>query len=284
MSQMSRFFPAVDLPVIGMVHVPAFPGTPRHDRRVSLDGAVAQVKEDVEILLAAGFDGLLICNEHDLPYLLKGKESEKAAMTRIVTEVKAQIPDGVPWGVDFLWDADATLAIGAMTDAHFVREVASGTWESDFGRWEVNAGELLRERSRLGREAMGFFMNVSPEFASPAGQRSLVEIARSTAISSSPDAILVSGSAAGVSPELSLFAQIRKAVAQANEEIPVLVNTGAKPENVKDFIDLGADGFIVGSALKERGKTLNRLDPERAEYFVRAARSAAAEVAAARAA
>lgn len=284
MSQMSRFFPAAPWPVVGMVHVPAAPGTPRHDRRLSLAGAVAQVKKDVATLVAAGFDGLLFCNEHDGPYLLRGRESEKAALTRIVAEAKATIPAGMPWGVDFLWDADATLAIGAMTDAHYIRTVGAGTWGSNFGGWEVSPGDLLRERSRLGREAMGFFINATPEFASPADQRSPAEIARSIAVSSMPDALLVSGSEAGVSPELSLFAEIRAAVARADKKIPVLVNTGAKPENIKKFIELGADGVIVGSTLKENGETLNRLDPERAKHFVTTARSAVAEVAAARAA
>ena len=44
-------------------------------------------------------------------------------------------------------------------------------------------------------------------------------------------------------------------------DVPVLVNTGVKPHNVKDYLSV-ADGAVVGSSLKVDGYTWNPVDPE----------------------
>jgi predicted TIM-barrel enzyme len=51
------------------------------------------------------------------------------------------------------------------------------------------------------------------------------------------------------------------------------LNTGARADNIAAFLEF-ADGCIVGSSLKVDGYTWNRVDPKRAEAFVRAARQA----------
>jgi len=51
-------------------------------------------------------------------------------MARVVTEVA---PRDRPFGVDYLWDAPAALAVAAASGASFIREVATGAYESDMG-------------------------------------------------------------------------------------------------------------------------------------------------------
>ena len=70
-------------PLIAMVHVPPLPGTPLYDERAGIVGLVASVRRDVEILLEAGFDGLLFCNEGDRPYVLRAGPESAAVMTRV---------------------------------------------------------------------------------------------------------------------------------------------------------------------------------------------------------
>ena len=53
---------------------------------------------------------------------------------------------------------------------------------------------------------------IAPDFASPIGVRSPEEAAQSIAVSSIPDAILVSGPMAGASPELTLVSEVQAAV------------------------------------------------------------------------
>jgi len=43
------------------------------------------------------------------------------------------------------------------------------------------------------------------------------------------------------------------------------------PENIGSYLPV-ADGFIVGSTLREKGDFLGRLDPKRLEKFARAFR------------
>jgi uncharacterized protein len=256
---------AAPKPVIAMAHVPPLPGTPLYDGVAGVDGLVDAVRADLESLLAAGVDGVMFCNEGDRPYSLRAGFEGVAAMTRVVTELR---PVDRPFGVDFLWDAGAALAIAVATGASFIREVATGVYESDMGLWNTDAAALLRERRRLDADHIAVLMNVTPEFASQIGRRSVAEVARSAVVSSLADAILVSGPMAGAEPELSALEEARDAV---EGEVPVFVNTGAKSTNVAEFLTV-ADGVIVGSDLKVDGGTWNPVEPERVRSFLEAAR------------
>ncbi len=92
------------------------------------------------------------------------------------------------------------MAVAAATGASFMREVASGLYESDMGFWGPNAAELLRYRRKLDAEHVQVYMNITPEFASPLGTRTVAERARSLAVSSVPDAILIAGPVRGQNP------------------------------------------------------------------------------------
>jgi membrane complex biogenesis BtpA family protein len=266
-SRFRAIFPAAAKPLIAMAHVPALPGTPLYDAAAGLNGAVASVRRDVEVLLGAGFDAVMFCNENDRPYQLQAGLESAAAMTRVVTECR---PEGVPFGVDFLWDARCALAVAAATGAAFIREVATGVWESDMGLFSPDAAHLLRERRRLDAGSIAICMNITPEFASGIGRRDPAEVAASTTVSSLADVILVSGKMAGAEPDVGTIAAIREAVDPA---VPVLLNTGARAETIEEYLKF-ADGCIVGSSLKVDGYTWNPVDPQRAKRFVDAARQA----------
>lgn len=266
-SRFAKTFPGIDKPLIAMAHVPPLPGTPLYDASAGVQGLVDQVKRDTELLLDAGFDAVLFCNEGDRPYQLKAGLEAAAVMARVVSECR---PTDRPFGVDFLWDPACALAIAVATGASFMREVLTGVWESDMGLLQPDAAAILRERRRLDRDDLAIFMNITPEFASPVGRRTPAETARSTVVSSLPDAILVSGPMAGAEPDVSTVADIRSSVPK---DVPVLLNTGAKSETIARYLK-HADGCIVGSDLKVDGYTWNRVDPERARRFVRAARDA----------
>jgi hypothetical protein len=264
-SRFARIFPGIDKPLIAMAHVPPLPGTPLYDSAAGVRGLVDQVKRDTEIILAAGFDAVLFCNEGDRPYQLHAGLEASAVMARVVTECR---PTDRPFGVDFLWDPACALAAAVATDAFFMREVLTGVWESDMGLWQPDAAAILRERRRLDRDDLAIFMNITPEFASPIGSRTPAQTARSTVVSSLPDAILVSGPMAGAEPSVSTLADVRAAVPA---EVPVLLNTGAKAATIATYLE-HADGCIVGSDLKVDGYTWNPVDPERARRFIEAAR------------
>src|SRR5262249_59083964 len=120
------------------------------------------------------------------------------------------------------------------------------------------AGGTLRERRRLDADDIAVFMNVTPEFASPIGTRSPAQVARSVAVSSLPDAILVSGPMAGAEPDVEAVAAVREAVPR---EIPVLLNTGAKARMIDRYWDV-VHGCIVRRDLQVAGHTWDPVDPQ----------------------
>ena len=266
---MSRFrsvFPSVAKPLIAMAHVPPLPGTPLYDAAGGVQGLIDHVKRDTDLLLEGGFDAILFCNEGDRPYQLRAGLEASAVMTRVAVECR---PSDRPFGVDFLWDAQCALATAVGSGASFMREVITGSWESDMGPWHPDAATLLRNRRNFGRDDLAIFANITPEFASSIGQRTPAQMARSTVVSSLPDAILVSGPMAGAEPDVHTVADVREAV---DPSVPVLLNTGAKAASIAEYLKF-ADGCIVGSDLKVDGYTWNTVDPERVKRFVDAARS-----------
>jgi hypothetical protein len=250
----------VEKPVIAMAHLPALPGTPRYDEHGGMARLVEWVQADVAILEAGGVDAVLFCNEDDRPYVLEAGIEQVAAMARVIADTR---PQRIPFGADFMWDPLAAIAIAHATGARFIREVLSGAYESDMGLWSPDAGRAARFRRSIGAQGVRMFFNVVPEFASPLGRRTAAQRARSAAVSSLADVILVSGPMAGAETDLSTVQAVKAAVG----DTPVFVNTGVKPENVAECLRI-ADGVIVGSSLKVDGITWNPVDPARLARFM----------------
>jgi len=247
-------------PVIAMAHVPALPGTPRYDVAGGVSRMIERVRPDVERLVAGGVDGVMFCNEDDRPYVFKAGIEQIGAMTRVVTECA---PRGMPYGVDFLWDPFAALAIAHATGAAFIREVFTGVYESDMGVWSPSAGEAMRFKRQIGAAGLKVFYNVVPEFGSALGTRTVAQRAKSAVVSSLADLILVSGPMAGEQPSIQTIQEVKSLI----PDFPVFLNTGAKADNVVDFLKV-ADGVIVGSSLKQDGYTWNPVDPDRVQAFM----------------
>jgi hypothetical protein len=251
-------------PVIGMVHIGALPGTPLYDPALDL---VAAARADLLALQGAGFDAVMFGNENDRPYEFEVDTACVAMMAALIGQLKPEI--AVPFGVNVLWDPMATVALGAVTGAGFVREIFTGTYASDMGPWTPDAGRAMRYRNRLGRPDMAMLYNVSAEFADSLDRRPLADRARSAVFSSIPDAVLVSGQITGEAAALSDL----EAVKAVLPHMAVMANTGVRHDTVADVLAV-ADGCIVGSSLKVDGDTWNPVDPERARDFMARARAA----------
>lgn len=261
----------VPKPVIAMLHLGALPGRPKHDPGAGLDGIVASVRRDLEVLQHAGVDGVMFCNEADLPYQLRVGPEITAAMASVIGQVLADVT--VPFGVNLLWDPFASLAVARATGARFVREVMTGVYESDLGMIEPRIGELAGYRTAIGADEIMLFDNIQPEFASAVGNRTVADRARGAAFLEM-DAILISGPAAGVPFEMS---DLRSAK-EAAPNTPVIANTGVRADHISEIFRV-ADGAIVGTSLKVDGVTWNPVDPVRANRLMEAARTARAHLA-----
>ncbi len=253
-------------PVIAMLHFAALPGRPKHDRAAGVGKLVDAMGRDLEFLQDAGVDGLLFCNEADLPYQLRVGPEVPSAMAAVVGQLRADVH--VPFGVNVLWDAITSLALARATGASFIREVMTGVYESDVGMIEPAIGEIAGYRSAIGADDVLLFDNIQPEFASAIGRRTIADRARGAAFLGM-DAILISGPAAGVPFAMSDLAEAKEAL----PETPVIANTGVRAERMQEIFSV-ADGAIVGTSLKVDGITWNAVDPDRAKRLMDAARAA----------
>lgn len=269
MSLLRRLF-GVDKPIIAMLHLPAMPGRPRHDRALGMRHLVETVERDLESLQAAGVDGFLFCNEADLPYQMRVGPEVAAGMAAVIGQVRDLITR--PFGVDLVWDPMSSLAVARATGASFVREVFTGVFESDLGMMQPDFGAIAAYREQIGAAGVAMFSNITPEFASSIGGRSIAARAQSAAYLG-VDAILISGQLTGTTTHTSELLEAKEAV----PGMPVLANTGVREETVDEILAI-ADGVFVGTSLKRDGVTWNPVDPERAGRFMSAVHRARAAV------
>jgi len=247
--------------VIGMAHLGPLPGSPHFDRERGIDGLIEAVATEVENLQVGGVDAVMFGNEGDRPYRLEATPESLAAMAAIVTAVKPGLR--VPFGVDYLWDPYATVALAVATGALFAREVFTGVYASDMGLWQPDAGAALRLRAQLGRPDLTLLFNVNAEFAGAMDNRSIAQRARSAVFSSLADVVCVSGPLTGQPVETSDLRQVKDAVGT----VPVLANTGVNIDNVATILAI-ADGCVVGTHFKVDGDTWNPVEPERVRRFM----------------
>lgn len=250
-------------PVIAMAHFPPLPGAPLYDADAGMDGILDYVARDLENLQAGGIDCVMFGNEGDRPYLLDASPESLAAMAAAIGALKGALR--VPFGVNYLWDPVATVALGVATGAAFAREIFTGVYDSDMGLWQPNAAKAVRLRHDLGRDDMKLLFNVNAEFASPVGSRPIAARAKSAVFSSLADVILVSGPMTGQPVDGSDLRRVKEAVG----DTPVFANTGVNRDNVADILSVG-DGVIIGTHLKVDGDTWKPVDPERVKRFMEA--------------
>ena len=255
----------VSKPIIAMAHLPPLPGSPLYDAKRGMQGLIEPVVQDVEALQAGGVDAIMFGNEGDRPYLTKATPESLTAMTAVVTHLRSHVK--VPFGVNYLWDPVASVALAHATGASFVREIFTGVYESDMGLWIPDAASAVRLRHNIHHNCLLFY-NINAEFASLIGNRSLAARAQSAVFASLADAICVSGPMTGQPVRREDLEEVKAAV----PDVPIIANTGVKGENVSELLSV-ADAAIVGTSLKRDGNTWNPVDPERVARFMDKVRS-----------
>ena len=243
-------------PIIAMCHLRALPGDPDYDREAGLAWVVEQARADLRALQDGGVDAVMFSNESSLPYLTKVEPITTVSMARVIAELFSDLH--VPFGVNVLWDATASIDLAVATGASFVREIFTGVYASDFGVWNTNVGEVIRHRRHVGGEQIRLFFNIVPEAAVYLGERTIADIARSTVFNTRPDALCVSGLTAGAETSAETLALVKEAAPNT----PVFANTGVRLANVEQQLAI-ADGAIVATTFKRDGYIWNEVDIQR---------------------
>lgn len=221
-------------PVIGVIHTGPSPGVPgATDVRCLVDRASAEA----QMLVEAGVDGLLVENAHDVPAMPEDEIGPEvvAFMTRVCAAVKRHA-GRLPVGVRVFEGANrVALAVACGASCDFVRVQG---WAGD----PADAARFHRYQRALGAERVPVLADLRPTDADDA--RRLVEATEAAR----PDGLVVLGPRVGQ----PLDPDVMEAACRATN-LPTFCGGGLDATNLPDYLD-AADGFLVGSGLKEAGR------------------------------
>jgi membrane complex biogenesis BtpA family protein len=244
--------------LIGVVHLPALPGSPRFRGPLAsiLDHAVA----DARAYEKGGATAVIIENFGDVPETV-------AAMARAGAAVRDAVK--LPIGFNVLRnDARAALGLAAACDGSFIRvNVHTGAMLTDQGVIQGRAYETVRTRAHLCPRAQ-ILADVHVKHAVPLGDESFANAARDAWHRGLADALIVSGTGTGV-PALAGNVQ---AAREACPDARLLLGSGFSVDNARTFLRW-INEAIVGTSLKRDGRLNNPVDPARVKALVRLMRA-----------
>ncbi|MDR3321356.1 MAG: BtpA/SgcQ family protein [Synergistaceae bacterium] len=253
----------VKKPIIAMLHLRALPGDPLYEG--DMGSVIAQARKDLVLLQDGGVDGVLIANEFSMPYSTHAEYVTIGAMGFIVGQLHSDIK--IPFGVNVVLNALASLELAAATGASFIRSAFTGAYMGEQGLFDTDAAATVRRKQALKLDGLKLLYKVNPESDVYLVPRNIKAIAKSIIFSCVPDGLCVSGSGAGDETNSDILAEVKEVAGS----IPVFCNTGFSAETAREKFAV-CDAACVGTAFKEDGKFVNNVDLKRVEEIMNVVR------------
>lgn len=230
--------------IIGVIHLPALPGSPNFKLTENfmselIDFTIRNSKR----LEEGGVDGIILENYHDYPFSKRVNDVKTISAIAIIThEVVKEV--SIPVGINLLRNSCPEAAVIALTaGASFIRCNA-------FCEVIVCPEGIIEPCAREVYEVFRYFdrkvqvlADILVKHASPLHSMSIEDLIRDYEERCLADAIIVTGERTGKAPNPKVVAQILKV-----SRLPVLVGSGITPENVHLYKSVS--GYIVGTYLK----------------------------------
>jgi len=242
----------------GVLHLPPLPGAVNYAGARVRDIAV-RAAEDAVALQRAGFTHVMVQDASDMPQAVTVGAPTVAALAVVGAAVAeaVEVPVGVVVGHN---DGPAAVAIAHAIGARFVRvKVLTGVSVGPTGWIEGCAHAVAATRRLLGsdvevwadvHEATSLALASTPAWAAQEarafGRADVLVVTRDSGV---PDA-------------LATIADLRDVV----PGVPLVVGGRASLDTMATTV-AGADGVVVGSALKRSSAPDARVDPDRAARF-----------------
>ena len=255
----------VPKPVIGMLHLPPLPGSPRYDGKV--EEIRSAVLRDAEALTGGGVHGLMLENFGDVPFFPGSVPAHVIShMTALACEVRKRFD--LPLGINVLRnDGRAALAVAHACGAAFIRvNVLCGARVTGQGIVLGIAHDLLRDRALL-KADVKILADVDVKHSAALAPRSLADEVSDTLHRGLADALIVSGWATGQKTDPEHVRTVKHAARTA----PVFVGSGVTAENIRDYLPF-CDGFIIGSGFKREGRPEEPVEAPRVQAIISALR------------
>ncbi|RKE95382.1 BtpA/SgcQ family protein [Ichthyenterobacterium magnum] len=249
-------------PIIGMIHVQALPGTPKH--KYTIKQVIEMALEEARVYKKAGIDAILIENMHDIPYIKNGVGHEISSIMSLVAYLIKQ-ETNLPIGMQILAGANKEALAAAQTASiDFIR--AEGFvfgHVADEGYIDAQAGELLRYQKQISATSIAIFTDIKKKHSSHAITQdvSLLDTAKAAAFFLT-DGLIVTGSHTGHSASINDLNHLKD-----NIDSPIIIGSGITIENISNYLPL-CDAMIVGSHFKKQGHWDNDLSYDRVAEFM----------------
>lgn len=252
--------------LIGVVHCPAFPGTPHYDGR-SMTAIYDACMRDAEAYIHGGLNGLIIENHGDIPFVKPDQIGPETTGFLSVISDRIVREFSVPTGINVLANAPIpSLAVATASGASFIRvNQWANAYVANEGFMEGRAGEALRYRSALRASHIRVFADSHVKHGSHAivADRTIGELTRDLAFFDA-DVVIATGQRTGHSATLEEIDEVGSATS-----LPLLVGSGVTVDNVQTILTR-TDGIIVASSLKRDGDWWNEVDIDRVRALVKA--------------
>ncbi len=249
--------------LIGMLHLPPLPGSPRYGGDWS--AVVESALRDAAAIVRGGLKTMVIENFGDAPFHPGPVPATTiAAMTGLAQQIRSRFD--VRLGINVLRnDGCAAMAIAQAVWADFIRvNILSGARLTDQGVIQGIAHDLLRLRRSLEAEAVEIFADVNVKHSAPLAQVPLEQEVGDLIHRGLADALIVTGWGTGAAAPMDEL----KAVKRLAGRVPVLVGSGVTDRTLGDYLSC-CDGAIVGTWIKKSGRVENPVDLKRVRSLVK---------------
>ncbi|MEO3993969.1 MAG: BtpA/SgcQ family protein [Desulfurococcaceae archaeon TW002] len=259
--------------LIGVIHLPRLPST-HYVSEIKVDEILERAVKESKLLDELGFNGIIIENFGDAPFLKRVKDPLTLTVFTIITrEVVRSVSIDV--GVNLLRNSgleaySVALAAGAkfirvnsltetlLTDSGIIKPEAPRLRNIRFNHpgVKVYADILCKHSASLS------YLAYREHNLVKGSKEPIKELVMDAVERGKADALIVTGVRTGEEPDIEFLSKVKSV-----SPVPVIVGSGARPENLEILLKR-ADGVIVGSYIKINGKAGNPLDVERAKRFI----------------
>lgn len=249
--------------LVGVIHLPPLPGSPRWDAAAGMAAAVDRALADAQAYQEGGACALCLENFGDTPFFPDRTPPETvAAMAFVAAEIRRSV--ALPIGFNVLrCDPRSALALAAVAGGEFIRvNVHTGASVTDQGLLQGRAHETLRDRQWLA-PGVRIWADVDVKHAAPLAARPLGEVARETWERGLADGLIVSGQATGSAVDPKDVRAVRQACPGAR----IYLGSGSDPKTLPGLLPY-VDGAIVGTWVKRDGRLEQPVDADRVRRLV----------------
>lgn len=228
-------------PILGMIHLKPTLGYEGYTNYADL---LEAAYEDAQNLQSAGFDGVIVENNYDLPHQIMVGPETAVTLSKIIIDLQAKGIKKI--GLSVLWnDFKTALALAKLHELPLVRvPVFVDDVETNYGQVMAAYKEVLDYQTKISAQNVALICDIHVKHSKILSTHPIDESAK-LAIKHGADALIITGKWTADAPATSDLAVVRDAVG----DFPILVGSGATKDNAKELLKY-ANGIIVGTAVK----------------------------------